>query len=495
MKLLHPEATPVARQLFEREGDVLSRLTHPHVVRLLDRGKYGAGESYLVQELIRGRSFREMLRWRLTLDDLLYQLGPIMEALAAVHEQGLVHCDVKPENVVLHESGGGRIVPKLVDFGLARESDSTCDIAASRIVGTPHYMSPEQMRGDRVDPRSDVWSLGVCVYEALTGRSPFTGQTAREIFGEIHSSRPPPPSGEVETLAPAVDDAILRALAPDPDARWQRVVDFHGALERARGPRRASAPSVETLPAPPLSERSILHVGLVPTARGIRTDELTACLTAATGRAVRLRRYFSYIELVGGLREGEVELARMSPAAYAEARRLGVARLLCTLERGAPTHASALLGRGVATLEEIVGRRAVWVDRWSDAGYLVPRALLRSRGLDPAAFATQEFVGSYEAALAALREGRADVTASYCERDPAGTIVSAPWSDPELRVLAVSDPIPGDAFCVATGLDPLSTEALERALVGADWGPAIAATLDAARFTEADEELYEALGR
>jgi serine/threonine-protein kinase len=237
LKLLHPGmATPeiVARLLMEARGT--SRLGHRSIVRVFDLGTTESGEPFLVMEVLEGRSLARTIDE----DGALSPIGavsvllPIADALSAAHARGIFHCDVKSDNVMIAREGRGRIVPKLVDFGIASfvagASGKQVNLGVQgSITGTPDYMSPEQARGETLDARTDVWSLGVVLYEAITGTLPFKGPSVTAVLSAVLTREPEPLS------AHGIEDAALaeilgRALAKDRNARWGSMAAFGFAL-------------------------------------------------------------------------------------------------------------------------------------------------------------------------------------------------------------------------------------------------------------------------
>jgi eukaryotic-like serine/threonine-protein kinase len=217
---------------FRREAQSAAGLNHPSIVSVFDRGQ-AEGTYYIAMEYLDGR----------TLKELLIRNGPtppaiaidyarqILGALAFAHRNGIVHRDIKPHNIIVRPDG--RL--KVTDFGIARSGASQMTEAGS-IVGTAQYLSPEQARGAPVDPRSDLYSLGIVLYEMLTGKVPFTGDTPVEIAMKHLSQVPEPPS----TLRPEVphdlDAVVMRALAKDPDQRYGSAEEMDADLARvARG--------------------------------------------------------------------------------------------------------------------------------------------------------------------------------------------------------------------------------------------------------------------
>jgi serine/threonine-protein kinase len=217
---------------FRREAQSAAGLNHPNIVSIFDRG-LAEGTYYIAMEYLDGR----------TLKELLVRNGPtpvpiaidyarqILGALSFAHRHGIVHRDIKPHNIVV--GSDGRL--KVTDFGIARSGASQMTEAGS-IVGTAQYLSPEQARGAPVDPRSDIYSLGIVLYEMLTGQVPFTGDTPVEIAMKHLSQIPDPPSSLRPEVPHDLDAVVLRALAKDPDQRYASAEEMDADLARvARG--------------------------------------------------------------------------------------------------------------------------------------------------------------------------------------------------------------------------------------------------------------------
>src|SRR5437764_1655118 len=223
------------RVRFEREARAISALTHPNICALYDIGREN-GTDYIVMEYLEGETLAERIaRGPLPLTQTLRYGIEIAEALQQAHRGGVVHRDLKPGNVMI-TSGGA----KLVDFGLAQmlqqdvhahahESSSTTDVAPltadGRIQGTVHYLSPEQIEGKQVDQRGDIFSLGVVLYEMVTGQRPFEGASRASIWSAILSNDPPPIRSLRPETPPALERIISVALEKDPDRRWQSAQD------------------------------------------------------------------------------------------------------------------------------------------------------------------------------------------------------------------------------------------------------------------------------
>jgi serine/threonine-protein kinase len=219
LKVMHQELTGdddfVSR--FIREARAAARLSHPNVVQVYDQGE-DDGLLYLAMEYLPGRTLRESLteRGALTIRETLRVLEPVLDALAAAHRAGIVHGDVKPENVVLTDDGRA----KVADFGLARAGAATLNTAApGRLLGTAAYLAPELLTRGIADARADVYAVGILLYEMLTGRQPFTGDDALQVARRHVVEAVPPPSMLVGHVPVELDDLVTAATATDPDQR------------------------------------------------------------------------------------------------------------------------------------------------------------------------------------------------------------------------------------------------------------------------------------
>jgi serine/threonine-protein kinase len=232
---------------FRREAKNAAALNHPNIVSIYDRGE-AEDTYYIAMEFLDGRTLKELIvsRGAAPINVAIEYARQILSALRFAHRHGIVHRDIKPHNVLVDAEG--RV--KVTDFGIARAGTSQMTETGS-IVGTAQYLSPEQARGGEVDPRSDLYSLGVVLYELLTGKTPFDGETPVEIAMKHLSNAPKPPSKLRPDVTPELDKVVLRALAKNPDDRYQSADEMEADLERvARGaPVSAATAATQVLPA------------------------------------------------------------------------------------------------------------------------------------------------------------------------------------------------------------------------------------------------------
>ncbi len=256
-----PAQLEEVKRRFLREAQVAARLRHPNIVTTHDILSTPA-TSLIVMELVEGETLQARLRARgpLSLAETLGLLGQVAAALDHAHSNGVVHRDVKPANVMIEPSGH----VKVMDFGIAKVEAGANLTSTGLILGTPYYMSPEQARGEKVDGRSDLFSLGCVLYECLAGRRPFEAETVPGILVKILTESPPPLGTLPAGMPPTVEAVLARAMAKEPSARFATGAEMIDAL-RAAGPAGAASASVPlpaaTAPAGEPSRR--LRRGLV----------------------------------------------------------------------------------------------------------------------------------------------------------------------------------------------------------------------------------------
>jgi serine/threonine-protein kinase len=215
-------------RLLLAEARAAANLNHPHIVTVFDAGLSAHGV-YIAMERLRGRDLRQALAegWKPTHALAAQIVRRVADALAYAHARGVVHCDIKPANIFLTR----RDKPKVLDFGIARAAHATATPAKDApVVGSPHYLAPEQLRGDAVDARTDIYALGVVLYELLTQRKAFGGGSLEAIQRAVLESTPPPVHELNPGVPRAMSDVVARAMHRDPDVRHASAGDFAHAL-------------------------------------------------------------------------------------------------------------------------------------------------------------------------------------------------------------------------------------------------------------------------
>jgi serine/threonine protein kinase len=230
LKIPHPdmEADPILSDRFKRESDIGERLNHPNVMRVFGGEKHS--RIYMVMEWCPGRLLRQILdEGRLPQDRAIRIAIEILKALDYIHTNGVVHRDLKPENIMVDENDH----IKLIDFGIAGDTASRRLTYANftSMLGTPNYIAPEQVKGKRGDGRTDLYSMGVILYEMLTGKLPFTGPTPLAAMNDRLLNHPLPPSVADPSVSPQLQEIIYRALERDPKNRYATALEFIRDLE------------------------------------------------------------------------------------------------------------------------------------------------------------------------------------------------------------------------------------------------------------------------
>ncbi|HXG87718.1 MAG TPA: serine/threonine-protein kinase [Vicinamibacterales bacterium] len=225
---------------FLRESRACAQLRHPHIVSILDYNVDSTGQPYLVMELLSGPSLREeiALNGAMAAANTVAVMTPIATALQLAHDCGITHRDLKPANIVSHRYETGERVYKVIDFGLASvqvAADETRLTDPNLFLGTLAYAAPEQLRGEAVDARTDIYALGALVYELLTGRPPFGSENRLTVINQTLTMMPAAIGGQQSGLSAEIDRVVMRALAKDPAERWPTATAFVTALAEAAG--------------------------------------------------------------------------------------------------------------------------------------------------------------------------------------------------------------------------------------------------------------------
>lgn len=216
---------------FYQEAKAAGRLSHPNIVTIYDVGKSGE-IAYIAMEFLQGRELRDMLNdgQRLPVDQVINIVAQVAQGLAYAHEHGIIHRDVKPSNIMIVRDGH----VKITDFGIARMASAAVRTQTGMVLGSPKYMSPEQVVGKLTDQRSDIFSLGVMLYEMLTGQAPFAGENVNAIMYQTLNSVPPPPSSLSPNVPEMLNFIVAKALAKKLEHRYQDTKEFAADLYACR---------------------------------------------------------------------------------------------------------------------------------------------------------------------------------------------------------------------------------------------------------------------
>ena len=328
IKVLSHEYTTNKDRLhrFEQEASAASNLNHPNIITIHEVGN-DDGRHYIATEYIDGVTLRrKMVSSQLPITEVLDIALQVASALEEAHAAGIVHRDIKPDNIMIRRNG----YVKVLDFGLAKLTETVdrtpsdgeastrvlVQTDAGVVMGTSHYMSPEQARGKPVDARSDIWSLAVVIYEMVAGRTPFEGETSTDVIVAITHKEPPPLARFASNVPPELDWIVMKALRKDRDERYQTIkelltdlrrlkqrLEFEAELERSAAPgsfsgsRISELPSTQTIPerAVPTAAKTITHVSSAEyIASGIRKHKIAAAAVALLLVAVTVSAVYLY---------------------------------------------------------------------------------------------------------------------------------------------------------------------------------------------------------
>lgn len=239
---------------FYQEAKAAGRLNHPNIVTIYDVGRSG-DVAYIAMEFLEGRELRDIMNERgvLPVDQVLDVVAQIALGLAYAHEHGIVHRDVKPSNIMLVRDGHA----KITDFGIARMASSAVRTQTGMVLGSPKYMSPEQVMGKDIDQRSDIFSLGVMLYEMLTGQAPFDGENVNAIMYQTLNVVPVPPSTQNPDIPEMVNFIVAKALSKGVEDRYQNAKDLAADLRTCRDTLPRSSRQIDVSKPPAGMEKKI----------------------------------------------------------------------------------------------------------------------------------------------------------------------------------------------------------------------------------------------
>ncbi len=505
-----------------REALIGVQLDHENVVQVLDFG-HADDQYFIVMEYVRGYSLGHVINYArqagepIPIDVVAHIARSVAEALHYVHQVRdvdgepllLVHGDVSPSNVLL--GADGRI--KLTDFGVAALASEAVGLGV--IAGKLGYLPPEVLRDEARGQGIDVYGLGVVLYQLLTCELPYRGETLEERLAAITDGCAPVRSLRADCPA-SLAEVVERAIIADEAERFASAADLAEALDAAV-PRQVSdrerhraviktifsstgfvrengdlpttagfgrshsiAPLLAVADEHTLAVRPLpmLRFGLSPALGAEKAREygtrLGGLITAHMQREVRTVVFVDYRALVDSVCRGEVDLAWMPPLTFVEASDRGAEPLVAVVRNGRKTYDSALLVRrdsGVASLDDLPGKTAAWVDGESAAGYLFAAAeIVRWLGPLDEVFSQQHFHGSHRQVCEAVANGWASVGATYCVRDDSDRVLSSGWHEfvadraHELMALTFAGPIPGDVIAVRPHLPEQLAAALVKVL-------------------------------
>ena len=369
----------------QREARLQAKVRHPNVAEVYDVGTWD-GRPYIAMRLVEGEPLDRALAG-LPIERRVRVLATVARAVHAAHSVGLIHRDLKPGNILAEVDGDGAVEPVVVDFGIAREAAVAGETVTGQMIGTPGYMSPEQARGEttRLDRRSDVFSLGAVLYEVLTGRPPFAGESAVDSLVQVLEKDPVPPRRRVRGLPRDLETIVLRCLEKDPDRRYgsaRELADDLDAFLDGR-PIAARPPGLARKIARPIRRHPWIAAAslLALLALGALGAEALRARSTARARALAAQRFGERIERM----DGWMRYAHLAPLHDVRPERERVRREIAAIERemerldrydraSRPAGLYAL-GSGHLALGDAETAAALLEEAW-DTGHRTPEAAL-----------------------------------------------------------------------------------------------------------------------
>ena len=269
IKILKNElvSDPQAIKRFRNEANAAGMIRHPNAITISDFNITNDGTAYLVMDYVEGKSLRDILKkeGRQSYQRTVNLIAQVADAAAAAHRKGIIHRDLKPDNIMVEDLEDQSEMVRVLDFGIAKLSQNPAYseniTVGGAILGSPYYMSPEQCDGRHLDNRSDIYSIGIILYELLVGKVPFRAQTPWGLV-KMHCSTPPTPiRNHRADISPALEAAILKALAKDPKDRQQSALELKKELEAALSATMVNAPSVQPMMASPVMAKPVNNLG------------------------------------------------------------------------------------------------------------------------------------------------------------------------------------------------------------------------------------------
>jgi serine/threonine protein kinase len=358
------DADESVRKRFRREAQSVAKLSHPNIITVYELGEEG-DQLFMAMELLDGVDLKAALaQRRLSLDDKVDVIDQMLQGLAFAHTNGIVHRDLKPANVHLLPAPKDRVKVKIMDFGLAKVSGSDMT-STGTVMGTPHYMSPEQVRGHKADARSDIFAVGCVFYELLTGRKPFDAESMHAVLFKVIQEDPPPIAELAPDVPAALAQVVERALAKDPAERYADAAEM---LEAVRQARQAVAAGFGDERGPGPERPSVLRPGIPPTTRPPGRSggsHSTRSRSASRGAAPARRSHAGlYAALVLG------SLVALVGAAWAVR-----SFVLAPAPQPSPSSQVQTLAQAVIDTQVEVARRRLDAGEFDDAAKQAERAL------------------------------------------------------------------------------------------------------------------------